>query len=155
MTLMEKQSAQTPHTKLTVAAKAYVFKGDRLLILRKPEEDRLGGSFPETTIDFPGGKLEYGESWQEGLLREVAEEVQLHIAVGSPFNAWSRMGTHRQILGVDFLAEWVSGEVVLSEEHDSYEWLTLHELRALGDVLLPDIERAFALRDQLSLLHSI
>lgn len=152
---MEKQSTQTPSCSITVAAKAYVFKGDKLLILRKPEKDRLGGSFPETTIDFPGGKLEPGESWQTGLLREVAEEVQLTIAVGAPFNAWSRMGKYRHILGVDFLAEWVSGEVVLSEEHDAYQWLTLDELRDMHDILLPDIERAFMLRDQLYTLHSI
>lgn len=153
---MNRESTQTSSSPLTIAAKAYVFKGDRLLILRKPEKDRLGGSFPETTIDFPGGKLEPGESWQTGLLREVAEEVQLTIAVGAPFNAWSRMGKQRQILGVDFLAEWVSGDVVLSEEHDAFEWLTLDEARATEDVLVPDIERAFALRDQLSsTFHSI
>lgn len=152
---METPATQTPSAQVTIAAKAYVFKDDRLLILRKPEKDRLGGSFPETAIDFPGGKLEPGESWQEGLLREVAEEVQLAIAVGSPFNAWSRMGKQRQILGVDFLAEWVSGEVTLSEEHDSYQWLTLDEIRASADILVPDIERAFALRHQLSMLHSM
>lgn len=152
---MDMQSTQTSLPNITVAAKAYVFKNDKLLILRKPEKDRLGGSFPETTIDFPGGKLEAGESWETGLLREVAEEVQLSISVGMPFNAWSRMGKHRQILGVDFLAEWVCGDVVLSEEHDAYEWLTLKELRATKDVLLPDIERAFALRNQLQMLHSM
>lgn len=152
---MQTQAIQTPQPNAAIVAKAFVFKDDRLLILRKPERDRLDGSFPETAIDFPGGKLEPGETWQEGLAREVAEEVQLAIVIGSPFNAWSLEGKYRQILGVDFLAEWISGEVVLSEEHETYEWLTLEEIQATQDVLVPSIEQAFLLRNQLSKLQSI
>ncbi|MFO1458115.1 MAG: 8-oxo-dGTP diphosphatase MutT [Verrucomicrobiota bacterium] len=61
---------------LQVAA-GLVFRSGRLLITRRPEGTHLGSLW-----EFPGGKLEPGESWEEGLVRELQEELGIRVAVG-------------------------------------------------------------------------
>ncbi|MCW5556493.1 MAG: 8-oxo-dGTP diphosphatase MutT [Verrucomicrobiae bacterium] len=61
---------------IAVAA-GLVFRAGRLLITRRPEGAHLGGLW-----EFPGGKLEPGESWEEGLIRELAEELGVTVRVG-------------------------------------------------------------------------
>lgn len=61
---------------LQVAA-GLVFRSGRLLITRRPEGTHLGGLW-----EFPGGKLEPGESWEDGLVRELQEELGIRVAVG-------------------------------------------------------------------------
>jgi 8-oxo-dGTP diphosphatase len=51
--------------------------GDRVLVARRRREDHLGGKW-----EFPGGKIEPGESPAEALARELAEELDLEIRVG-------------------------------------------------------------------------
>lgn len=51
-------------------AAAVVRDGDRVLMTQRPAGDPLGGMW-----EFPGGKLEPGETPQEALEREVLEEL--------------------------------------------------------------------------------
>lgn len=69
-------SAQTP---IPVAA-ALVFHQGRLLITQRPAGKHLGGLW-----EFPGGKLEAGESWEDGLRRELREELGIEAVVGPLF----------------------------------------------------------------------
>ncbi len=58
-------------------AKAAVFIGDRLLVIRR--DDRPGLAWPGA-LDFPGGGREAGESPEQTLAREIREEVGLGYA---------------------------------------------------------------------------
>jgi len=53
-----------------VAAAALVDRDDRVLLARRPEQDFLGGLW-----EFPGGKLEEGETPEAALIRELQEEL--------------------------------------------------------------------------------
>ena len=64
---------------LDVAA-GLVFEGGRLLITQRPPGGHLAGLW-----EFPGGKLESGESWQQALVRELREELGIEVAVGREF----------------------------------------------------------------------
>ena len=77
--------------------------------------------------EFPGGKIEAGETPQEALVREIREELETEIAVGELIDTieYDYPTFH---LSMDcFWAEIVSGNLVL-KEHEAAKWLTRGEL---------------------------
>ena len=77
--------------------------------------------------EFPGGKIEEGETPQEALIREIKEELETEITVGELIDTieYDYQTVH---LSMDcFWAEIVSGDLVLTE-HEAAKWLTKDEL---------------------------
>lgn len=77
--------------------------------------------------EFPGGKIEEGETPREALVREIKEELETEIAVGELIDTveYDYPSFH---LSMDcFWAEIVSGNLVL-KEHEAAKWLTRDEL---------------------------
>jgi 8-oxo-dGTP diphosphatase len=56
---------------------AIVRRNGKILITRRLDHAHLGGLW-----EFPGGKVEPGESLEEALLREIREELGMEIVVG-------------------------------------------------------------------------
>ena len=81
--------------------------------------------------EFPGGKIEAGETPQEALKREIWEELDTEIAVGELFDTveYDYPAFH---LSMDcFWCTIVSGELVL-KEHEAARWLTKEQLREVA-----------------------
>lgn len=78
--------------------------------------------------EFPGGKIDPGESFDEALLREVAEETGLTISLdGVAGTAESDLPAWKVVyLILEGRAEL--GQVLLSEEHDDHVWVDPEEL---------------------------
>jgi len=77
--------------------------------------------------EFPGGKIEAGETPQQALVREIKEELDTEICVGDLIDTieYDYPDFH---LSMDcFWAEVVSGELVLKEA-EAAKWLTKYEL---------------------------
>lgn len=77
--------------------------------------------------EFPGGKIEQGETPQQALIREIKEELDTDIKVGNLIDTieYDYPAFH---LSMDcFWAEVVSGDLVL-REHEAAKWLTKAEL---------------------------
>lgn len=64
----------TPHKTVVAAA---IKKNGRYLLGKRPEGALLGGLW-----EFPGGKVEEGETHQEALIRELREELGVTVSVG-------------------------------------------------------------------------
>ena len=80
--------------------------------------------------EFPGGKIEDGETPQEALVREIKEELDIEISVGELIDTieYDYPTFH---LSMDcFWAEIVSGDLVL-KEHEAAKWLRLEELESV------------------------
>ena len=81
--------------------------------------------------EFPGGKIEAGESPQEALAREIREELDTEICVGDLITTveYDYPAFH---LSMDcFWCEIISGELLL-KEHEAAQWLPLSDLRQVN-----------------------
>ena len=77
--------------------------------------------------EFPGGKIEAGETPQEALRREIKEELDAEIRVGEYIHTveYDYPTFH---LSMDcFWCEIVKGDLVL-KEHEAAKWVTLDKL---------------------------
>lgn len=109
-----------------IAAKAIIFDGDRVLVLRKSKAER---SAKDTHgWDFPGGGLEPSEPLMEALYREVQEETGLSIRVVGPAYIYDDLQEEKHLIIIKFACRQPVGEVKLSAEHDSYHWTRMDEL---------------------------
>ena len=64
----------TPHPLLLVVAVALVDPDGRVLIAQRPEGKSMAGLW-----EFPGGKVEAGETPESALIRELAEELGITV----------------------------------------------------------------------------
>ena len=122
--------------KIEVAA-ACLVHDHKVFIARRAPSQPLAGKW-----EFPGGKVEAGETIQACLARELAEEFGIEVAVGA-FVADSihrRDGKTFHI--VAHQTEWLGGEIV-PVAHDRIAWAGPGELLAY-DLLPADIELARA-----------
>lgn len=110
----------------------------RVLAARRGPDMSLPGQW-----EFPGGKVEAGESHPESLRREIAEELGISIRVGD-FIAMGEapLGGGRLVQLHVYAATWVSGELV-PQEHDQIRWVAPDALSNLGwaEADLPAVDK--------------
>ena len=58
---------------------AFIRDGERVLLCKRPEGKAQGGKW-----EFPGGKIEPGETGEAALVRECREELDVALEVGEP-----------------------------------------------------------------------
>lgn len=111
-----------------ITVKAVVVKDeDKVLILKRPVDDHHGAG----NYDLPGGSLNYGESLEEALKREVREETGIEIDIGPIVYAFDieviREDTPAHYKRIRFIAYYKEGSVDLSKEHSEFEWIPIDE----------------------------
>lgn len=123
----------------TIKVVAAIIKSENKIFATQRGYGELKGGW-----EFPGGKIEEGESPQEALKREIMEELETEIKVGDLLYTieYDYPTFH---LSMDcFWAEMVSGNFVL-KEHEAAKWLAKDELDSVGwlpaDVEIIDILR--------------
>ena len=109
---------------------------DRLLIARRPENAMLGGLW-----EFPGGKLEAGESMEQAIMREVEEELGIQIAVQREYMKLNHAYSHFKITMHAFMCIHLSGDPIPKASTD-IRWV---EPSQLGDFPFPKANRKLTL----------
>ena len=103
---------------------AVVVHNDKFLIAQRKK-----GKFPELLWEFPGGKLEQGETLQECVQREFKEELEKEITVHDFF--MDTVHTYENKGDFHLNAFWASccdDSLPALNEHNDAQWITLSEL---------------------------
>lgn len=107
-----------PHRQVTAAV---ILRPDRVLVAQRRPDDLLGGLW-----EFPGGTREAGESLEDCLRREIAEELGVEIVVGRQIAALPHAYTHFRLTLYAFLCRLTAGEPQPLQCAD-WRWVTLAE----------------------------
>lgn len=95
--------------------------------------------------EFPGGKMEPGESREEAVKRELEEELKMKIEVQKAFMTITHQYPDFHLTMHTFLCTSETPTVTLTE-HINYQWLTSDQLSGLdwAEADLPIIEKLIA-----------
>lgn len=96
------EKAPIPHY---IVAAAVIHRGETVFIQRRPSKGLLGGLW-----EFPGGKLEANETFEQALTREIWEELNIAIQVGEKFGQYRHAYTHFRVTLSAYTAAISSGE---------------------------------------------
>jgi 8-oxo-dGTP diphosphatase len=95
---------------------AVIERGEKLLIARRKPGKHMGGKW-----EFPGGKIEPGETPEQSLARELAEELEIGVEVGELLCEVEYSGDGVELDLLVYRVRLVKGEPVL-REHDEIKW---------------------------------
>ena len=107
---------------LLVVAAALIDPDGRVLIAERPAGRSLAGLW-----EFPGGKVEAGETDAQALARECAEELGVRVAVGARVGPDVSLAHGRAVLRV-FAVTLLNGDRPRALEHAAMRWLAADEL---------------------------
>jgi 8-oxo-dGTP diphosphatase len=113
---------KTHHPERIHVAAAAVFDGDRVLICRRPPHVHQGGLW-----EFPGGKLEAGETIESALRRELREEIGIDITSARPLIRVHHDYPDREVLLDVWRVEGFAGKAV-GHEGQPIRWVSPQEL---------------------------
>lgn len=99
-----------------------------------------------------GGRLDKGEKLEAGLRREVQEETgitDLEVGVVIHVDEWFAKpeGELKHIVALFFLCRTNTVDVVLSNEHVEYAWVTPEQLKDYGTTIEAEICKAIVLAE--------
>ncbi len=110
-----------------VCVGAVVIDDDRLLLVRRGRGPAAG------EWALPGGRVEFGETMVEALVREVKEETGLDVAVGDYIGHVEVLGDHDHFVIHDFYATAFETEPVRAgDDAQEVAWFDLHVVSELN-----------------------
>jgi mutator protein MutT len=108
----------------TEVSAALIFHNGKLLITQRHAKSHLGGLW-----EFPGGKREAGETFEQCLVREIREELGVEISVGELFGEVSHAYPEKSVRLKFFICKLLSGEPQ-PLDCAAVKWIDLSELSA-------------------------
>ncbi len=112
-----------------VAVKALIKnENNEFLVLTRPGDKR---DKYLSELDLPGGKVDFGETLEEALSREIFEETGIRrYRLEKLINADSFI-THvdKQLTVITYLVHTKEEKVTLSHEHVGYNWLSAEKIQ--------------------------
>lgn len=98
-----------------------IYKDNKFLIAQRNLKKDQGGLW-----EFPGGKVEKKESYEEALVREIKEEFNADILVEEYLGENICHYPEKDIKLIFYKARLISPKIELLE-HENYKWITKNE----------------------------
>lgn len=98
----------------------------RVLVARRGEGQALAGQW-----EFPGGKIEPGESPEQALIREIGEELGCEIKIGARVTTTTHTYDFATIRLATYYARLVRGTPTATE-HSELRWVKVAEMTTLA-----------------------
>jgi len=111
-------SVRIPNIDVVRAAGGIIVRDGRVVVVHRPQ-------YGDWTL--PKGKLEDGESWEAGALREVAEETGLVCELGEEIGRTRYVDSHGRNKEVRYFRMTAAGEPRAQNEVDEVRWVALGE----------------------------
>lgn len=105
---------------------AVLCRDGKYFIAQRPHDKQLGGMW-----EFPGGKVEEGETHESALKREMLEEFEAEISVGS-YIASTMHAVEGRIINLHFYHSILTGNVFKVIEHADSAWCSVEEMKTFG-----------------------
>ena len=101
---------------------AIIHNEGKYLIAQRPYDKSLGGKW-----EFPGGKVQDGETLEHCLIREIQEELELIISINQHFVSVRYADDTATLNMHSYICSIVGGNLTLNE-HIDYRWVSKNEL---------------------------
>ncbi len=108
--------------KVVNVAAAVIERDGKVLIAKRKRGSRL-----ELKWEFPGGKIEEGETPEQCLERELLEEFCINTETGSHITNCLYSYKEVTINLMAFHSRYISGDFILND-HEEIAWVSLHQL---------------------------
>jgi ADP-ribose pyrophosphatase YjhB (NUDIX family) len=118
----------TKYTNPVAANSAFVRNNGEYLIIKRAKEPRKG------CWDLPGGFIEYDETAEDALLREIKEETSLeNLSIVGFLGAYpGSYGGIQKVLDLAYVVESADRNVKLSDENTEFKWVSLDKIPELA-----------------------
>ena len=115
----------TSDKKKIIVVATSICDGNLVLVGRRSENQGLAGLW-----EFPGGKVEEGETHKEALIREIKEELGCGIVVGK-FIGRSVVSMETKSIEMHLYASVISYGSPVNLEHEELRWISVEEFNCL------------------------
>ena len=117
---------QNQKKKVEVVA-AVIMHNQKILCVQRSENKY---AYISKKFEFPGGKMEEGETKKQTIIREIKEELNMDIIPIKELKTVEHEYPDFNLKMHSFISKCLSSEVFLSE-HIDYKWLSVSELETL------------------------
>lgn len=111
-----------------IGVTAFIYDNKKVLTVKRSAKE----SFLPGYHELPGGKIEFGESPENALKREIKEETSLNIKIIRPYSIFSYTSNdnHKHTIDIQFIVEAIGdiNKIKLSNEHESFNWIKQNEI---------------------------
>ena len=102
---------------------AIIIKNGKYFIAQRNKHKHMGLSW-----EFPGGKVENGETFEIALQREIKEELNIEINIKNKLGEENYQDDKINVKLHYFICSHFNGEIILSE-HENSAWITKNEFK--------------------------
>ena len=108
---------------LRFVAAALIVRGGEILIGQRRSDQPMALQW-----EFPGGKIEPGESPEQALTRELAEELGIQASIGAPVTRIRHNYRHGGAVDLQFFAVHEFSGEINNQIYEQVRWVKLEDL---------------------------